>query len=282
MACPLLCRPASACSGETGLCFGYSSSSSSNTNGAAKVELAGTTGVELAMALNHYLKYVANVSVSWEQTGGNQLYLPPGTLPQPPAPVHIERSTIYNYYANVCTFSYSFVWYTADDWVREIDWMALNGINLPLAYTGQEKIYQKLYNAFGLSNESLSEYFGGPAYLAWNRGQGLLAWGAKMDAALPGQPARPFAAGLPQHWIDGQWALQKDTILPAMRAFGMKPVLPGFQGNCPNALHTAFPKANISRVGTPANALRDHYADAVTLPSLSSSSLSTASLFPLP
>ena len=54
--------------------------------------------------------------------------------------------------------------------------MALNGVNLPLAYTGQEKIYQKLYNAFGVSNESLSEYFAGPAFLAWNRGQGLLAW----------------------------------------------------------------------------------------------------------
>ena len=54
--------------------------------------------------------------------------------------------------------------------------MALNGVNLPLAYTGQEKVYQKLYNQFGVSNESLAEYFGGPAFLAWNRGQGLLAW----------------------------------------------------------------------------------------------------------
>ena len=54
--------------------------------------------------------------------------------------------------------------------------MALNGVNLPLAYTGQEKVYQKLYNKFGVSNKSLAEYFGGPAFLAWNRGQGLLAW----------------------------------------------------------------------------------------------------------
>ena len=114
------------------------------------------------------------------------------------------------------------------------------------AYTGQEKIYQKLYNTFGISNESLSDYFGGPAFLAWNRGQGLLAWGGKMDTALPGQPARPFAKGLPQTWIDAQWDLQRE-ILPRMRAFGMKPVLPGFQGNVPNALHTAFPTANISR-----------------------------------
>ena len=95
--------------------------------------------------------------------------------------------------------------------------MALNGVNMPLAYTGQEALYQKLYNAFGLSNESLAEYFAGPAFLAWNRGQGLLAWGGKMDVATPGQPARPFAKGLPQSWIDAQWELQRE-ILPKMRS----------------------------------------------------------------
>ena len=41
-----------------------------------------------------------------------------------------------------------------------------------------------------------------------------------------------------------------------MRAFGMKPVLPGFQGNVPLAVHYRYPAANISRVGTPANPLR--------------------------
>lgn len=28
---------------------------------------------------------------------------------------------------------------------REIDWMALQGINLPLAFTGQEAIWQKVF-----------------------------------------------------------------------------------------------------------------------------------------
>lgn len=106
----------SSCSGETRLCFGYSAGS-----GTGRVELSGTSGVELAMAANHYLKYTANISVSWENTGGIQAYIAPGPLPLPAAPVHVDRSTTYHYYANVCTFSYSFVWYTLDDWVREID-----------------------------------------------------------------------------------------------------------------------------------------------------------------
>ena len=88
-----------------------------------------------------------------------------------------------------------------------------------------------------------------------------------MDVATPGQPARPWAKGLPQAWIDAQWELQRQ-ILPKMRAFGMKPVLPGFQGNVPNGLMDLFPSANISRVGKPANALREHYACAAWIDAL--------------
>ena len=54
--------------------------------------------------------------------------------------------------------------------------------------------------------------------------------------ATPGQPASlPWATGLPQTWIDAQWVLQR-RILARMREFGMKPVLPAFQGNVPLAL----------------------------------------------
>ena len=41
---------------------------------------------------------------------------------------------------NVVTHSYSFVWYSWADWERLIDWMALSGINLVLATTGQEEV----------------------------------------------------------------------------------------------------------------------------------------------
>lgn len=32
-----------------------------------------------------------------------------------------------------------------DRWEQEIDWMALHGINLPLAFVGQEAIFQKVH-----------------------------------------------------------------------------------------------------------------------------------------
>lgn len=40
----------------------------------------------------------------------------------------------------VCTVSYSSAWWDWPRWQREIDWMALNGVNLPLSFTGVRTI----------------------------------------------------------------------------------------------------------------------------------------------
>lgn len=74
----------------------------------------------------------------------------------------------FRYFENTCTESYSYVWWDWEEWEKHIDWMALNGINMPLALTGQEAIWLKVYNSFGLTSEQvLDEFFTGPAFLAW-------------------------------------------------------------------------------------------------------------------
>ncbi|CAG5912406.1 unnamed protein product [Menidia menidia] len=141
---------------------------------------------------------------------------------------------------NVCTVSYSFVWWDWPRWEREIDWMALNGINLPLAFTGQEALWQEVltqkkssegsaqtckplneqvvsednvevYRALGLNQTEIEEFFTGPAFLAWNRMANMYKFGGP----------------LPQSWHVNQLRLQFQ-ILERMRAFGMIPVLPAF------------------------------------------------------
>ena len=42
----------------------------------------------------------------------------------------------YRYNMNVCTFGYSYAHWDWKRWEREIDWMALNGINMHLAFVG--------------------------------------------------------------------------------------------------------------------------------------------------
>ena len=51
----------------------------------------------------------------------------------------------WRYYQNVCTPGYTFVFWQWPQWEAHIDWMALNGINMPLAFTAQEAIWIRVY-----------------------------------------------------------------------------------------------------------------------------------------
>ncbi|EMS50400.1 hypothetical protein TRIUR3_11279 [Triticum urartu] len=200
-----------------------------------EMRIQGNTAVELASGLHWYLKYWCGVHISWDKTGGAQLAsVPsPGSLPRvKETAVKVERPVPWNYYQNVVTSSYSFVWWDWRRWEKEIDWMALQGINLPLAFTGQEAVWQKVFKSFNVTDRDLDDFFGGPAFLAWARMGNLHAWGGPLS----------------QNWLDQQLALQK-KILSRMIELGMVPVLPSFSGNVPVACKKLFPSASITRLG---------------------------------
>jgi len=131
---------------------------------------------------------------------------------------------------NVCTVSYSAVWWNWERWEREIDWMALQGVNLPLAFTGQEYVQRALFKEFGLSDDEVHEYFTGPAFLAWFRMGNVQSW----------------AGPLSDKWIDQQHDMQLQ-ILARMRQFGMTPVLSMFAGHVPPSIKRYYPDAQITR-----------------------------------
>uniref|UniRef100_A0A7I4B8L3 Alpha-N-acetylglucosaminidase n=1 Tax=Physcomitrium patens TaxID=3218 RepID=A0A7I4B8L3_PHYPA len=205
--------------------------------GAPEIRISGTTGVELCAGLHWYLKHWCNGHISWDKTGGAQLHTVhrPGFLPRLQGDtLTIQRPVDWNYYQNVVTSSYSYVWWTWERWEKEIDWMALQGINLPLAFTGQEAVWQKVFQSetFNLTKAELDDYFGGPGFLAWARMGNLKRWGGP----------------LPQKWLDQQLQLQI-KILARMRELGMTPVLPAFAGNVPAAITKKYPSARVTRLG---------------------------------
>ncbi|KAH9774414.1 alpha-N-acetylglucosaminidase [Citrus sinensis] len=200
-----------------------------------EITIKGTTAVEITSGLHWYIKYWCGAHVSWEKTGGFQIVsVPkPGSLPHvTDGGVKIQRPVPWNYYQNVVTSSYSYVWWEWERWEKEIDWMALQGINLPLAFNGQEAIWQKVFMNFNVTMEDLNDFFSGPAFLAWARMGNLHGWGG------------PLA----QNWLNQQLVLQK-KIVSRMLELGMTPVLPSFAGNVPAALKKIFPSANITRLG---------------------------------
>lgn len=82
--------------------------------------------------------------MTWgEDRSGDQLAVP---LPVPHVPARIRRVALVplRYAWNVCTVSYSAAFWDWPRWEREIDWMALHGINLPLAFGGQEYVWYQV------------------------------------------------------------------------------------------------------------------------------------------
>ena len=114
--------------------------------------------------------------------------------------------------------------------------MALQGVNLPLAFNGQEHVISRVFASLGLTDRELWEFNAGPAFLPWQRMGNMQAWGG-LDA---------FVAGLDDGWMDSQFQLQL-TILAAMRAYGMTPVLPAFAGHVPAALRRVYPNASFTQ-----------------------------------
>ena len=130
---------------------------------------------------------------------------------------------------NTCTHSYSASWWDWSRWEREIDWMALNGINLPLAFTGLEYVTRKVFKELNFTDEELKDWYTGPAFMAWYRMGNVNGW----------------AGPLPDEWIDYEHDLQL-KILERMRDYGMTPVLSMFSGYVPSTFTKHFPDANVT------------------------------------
>lgn len=189
-----------------------------------KIILRGSSGVAIASALYYYLSEYANCQITWNGTNLNL----PEKLPSVPQKIRKNTPYTYRYYLNYCTFNYSMSWWDWARWEKEIDWMALHGINMPLAITGEEYTWYLLYKEMGFTDNDLKDFFTGPAYFGW-------FWMGNIDG---------WGGPLPVSWMKSHFELQK-KILTRQRALGMKPVLPAFTGHVPASFRKKYPNAKL-------------------------------------
>lgn len=178
-----------------------------------KVVVRGNTYVNIATGLNWYLKYYAGIHLSWN----NMKAQLPDTLPPVTKPERHETNLSLRYDFNYCTYSYTMAFWDWARWEQEIDWMALHGINLPLAAVGQECVWRNMLAKLGYTKEETNRFIAGPAFLAWWAMNNLEGWGGPN----------------PDSWYEQQEALQK-KILKRMHEYGIEPVLPGYSGMVPH------------------------------------------------
>ena len=178
--------------------------------------IKGNTWVNIASGLNWYLKYYAGVQLTWNQMKATL----PAKLPVPQKAERRETDLKLRYDFNYCTFSYSMAFWDWTRWQTEIDWMALHGVNLPLAVVGEECVWRNLLLRLGYTKDEVGKFIAGPAFLAWWEMDNLEGWGGP----------------LPDSWYAQQEKLQKQ-ILKRMKEWGMEPVLPGYSGMLPSNAH---------------------------------------------
>ena len=195
-----------------------------------RIIIRGNNGVSIARGLNHYLRNYCHKSVSW---CGNNLSELPVPLPPVREKVRVTASFPYRYYLNYCTYSYSMAFWDWEQWEKEIDRMALQGINMPLmAVYSQYAVWQNTLRRLNFSEDDIRKFLPGAGYEAW--------W---LMGNLEG-----FGGPVTPEFIARQTDLQQ-KMLKRMRELGMKPVFQGFYGMVPNALKEKFPDARIKDQG---------------------------------
>ena len=178
-----------------------------------RVVVRGNTWVNIASGVNWYLKYYASIHLSWNQMQAKL----PVVLPAVKQRERHETDLSQRYAFNYCTFSYSMAFWDWERWEQEIDWLALHGVNLPLAIVGEECVWRHMLLRLGYTEQEVGAFIAGPAFLAWWEMNNLEGWGGP----------------LPLSWYTRQEQLQKQ-ILTRMKQLDMHPVLPGYCGMVPH------------------------------------------------
>ncbi|KAL3471438.1 tim-barrel domain-containing protein [Aspergillus californicus] len=197
----------------------------------------------LSTGLHRYLAEVVGVDIFWYI--GSRLDQAPHTLPKLSTALEGTSIVPWRYHFNTVTFSYTTAFWSWEDWEDQLDWMALHGINFPLAWVGQEKVLVEVFQELGLTVDEINSYLSGPAFQAWNRfGNIQGSWG--------GSP-------LPTEWISQQYKLGQ-RIIDRMVELGMTPILPAFTGFVPGNISRVLPNATLATGGT-WNGFQETYTD---------------------
>lgn len=179
---------------------------------ADKVKIIGSSGVNIAAGINHYYKYFCSVHISQV---GNQIKMPEELiLPEKPVRRRTPMKVRYSY--NYCALSYTMAFWDEEKWQKELDWLALNGVNAVLDITAQEEVWRRFLLRLGYTMDEVKAFITGPAYYAWFN------------------MANIYAVGGPVH--DGFFKKRTDLARKNqlyMRKMGMQPVLQGYSGMVP-------------------------------------------------
>ncbi|MGA7540016.1 MAG: alpha-N-acetylglucosaminidase [Steroidobacteraceae bacterium] len=187
------------------------------------IEVQGSTPSALLFGVNWYLKYVAHVQIS---PNGDRV----GTaaFPLPRAPIERETPYAYRLALNENVDGYTTPYWDWARWQREIDVLALSGVNAVLIERGTDTVLDRTFRDFGYSDGEIRRWLAAPAHQNWQLMGNLCCFAGPISRAL-----------LKKRLASAQ------RIISRLRELGITPVMPGFYGIVPADFQRHFPQAHV-------------------------------------
>ena len=189
-----------------------------------RISIKANSGVNLAAGLGWYYKYYCNLHFS--QVGCNRAM--PSPLPKIGTPIRRTTPFSVRYAYNYCALCYTMAFWDEVQWQKELDLLALQGVNVILDITALEEVWRRFLVRLGYSNDEARTFVTGPAYYAWFNMANIYGTGGPV-------PAQFFA---------DRTALARRNHL-FMRKLGMQPVLQGFSGMVPTDIKDHVKDASV-------------------------------------
>ncbi len=159
-----------------------------------------------------YLKKYCNVQLSW--CGNRKIELNSLVMFDGEYTKKVEQR--FRVYMNYCTLDYSMCWWDFSRWEKEIDFMAMNGINMPLAVIGTEAVLYETLLQFGFSEKEALASISGPAFWVWQLMTNITGYLPPTD----------------EKYVYERLDLGR-KIINRYVEFGMHPIQQGFSGHVP-------------------------------------------------
>src|SRR3569833_1353304 len=177
------------------------------------IRAEGTSTSAVLFGVNWYLKYVAHALIS---PNGDQL--PEGNLPLPQQVIEKDTPYKFRFALNENVDGYTTAYWDRSRWEREIDVLALSGINAILIERGMDSVLYRSFRDFGYTDEELRNWITLPAHQNWQLMGNLCCYTGPISPELLGRRAA-----------------SAQQIIARLRELGITPVLPGFYGIVPKS-----------------------------------------------